>query len=71
MTKTEIIEKLKDILLIQEEVNSEFPVKIDSLASLLLIQFYDEHFNFRLSSETLSRVQKIGDLVDLVKDKLE
>jgi len=71
MTKTEIIEKLKDILLIQEEVNSEFPVKIDSLASLLLIQFYDEHFNFRLSSETLSQVQKIGDLVDLVKDKLE
>ena len=71
MTKTEILEKLKDILLIREEVDSDFPVKIDSLASLLLIQFYDEHFNFRLSSETLKRVQKIGDLIDLVKDKLE
>lgn len=71
MTKTEILEKLKDILLIREEVDSDFPVKVDSLASLLLIQFYDEHFNFRLSSETLNRVQKFGDLVELVKDKLE
>jgi acyl carrier protein len=71
MTKTEIIEKIKDILLIQEEVDSDYPVKIDSLASLLLIQLYDENFSFRLSSETLGRIQKIGDLVDLVKEKLE
>lgn len=71
MTTKEFIEKIKDILMIQDEAEAESYVKIDSMASLLLIQFYDENFDFRLTSEKLKQIEKIGDLIDLVKDKLK
>lgn len=71
MTTKEFIEKIKDILMIQDEAEAESYVKIDSMASLLLIQFYDENFDFRLTSQKLKQIEKIGDLIDLVKDKLK
>jgi len=71
MTTKQFIEKIKDILLIQEEAGLEYYIKIDSMASLLLIQFYDENFNFRLTAEKLKQIEKIGDLVDLIKEKLK
>jgi acyl carrier protein len=70
MTKNELIEKVKDILLIEDEVDTEYSVKIDSLASLLLIGFYDENFEFKLTAENLKQIQTIGDLINLVKEKL-
>jgi acyl carrier protein len=70
MTKQEFIDKIKSILLIEEEAGLDYNVKIDSLASLLLIEFYDENFAFRLSSETLKKIRTIGDLYELVTDKI-
>jgi acyl carrier protein len=37
---------------------------------MLLIQFYDENFGFKLSSGIINEIKTIGDLVDLVNDKL-
>lgn len=71
MTINEFIEKMKDILLIQEEAGLDYFIKIDSMASLLLIQFYDENFSFKLTSEKLKQIEKLGDLVNLVKEKLK
>lgn len=70
MTKKEFIEKIKDILLIEGEAGMDYYVKIDSLASLLLIEFYDENFEFKLTSETLKQIKTISDLVELVKEQL-
>ena len=70
MTKKEFVEKVKDILLIEGEVGNEERIKIDSLASLLLIGFYDENFGFKLSADTLTGINTIGDLVNLVEDQL-
>jgi len=71
MTQNEFIEKVKDILLIEDKVDTEFPVKIDSLASLLLIGFYDENFDFKLSADNLKSINTIGDLLNLVKERLD
>lgn len=70
MTKKEFIEKIRSILLIEDEAGLDYPVKIDSLASLMLIEFYDEHFGFRLSYEMLKQIETIGDLYELVKEKV-
>jgi acyl carrier protein len=70
MSKNEFINKIKDILLIEGEVGTDFYIKIDSLGSMLLIQFYDENFGFKLSSGIINEIKTIGDLVDLVNDKL-
>lgn len=70
MTEKQLIDAIKDILLIQEEVTPGYKIKVDSLASLLLIQFFDENFGFRLTSEKLNQIQKIDDLINLVKEKL-
>lgn len=70
MTKKEFIEKIKDILLIEGEAGMDYYVKIDSLASLILIEFYDENFEFKLTSETLKQIKTISDLVELVKEQL-
>jgi acyl carrier protein len=70
MTKNEFIEKIKEILLIEDEVDMDYNVKIDSLASLLLIEFYDENFGFRITSETLKKIKTLSDFVLLVKEKL-
>lgn len=70
MTKKEFIEKIKDILLIEGEASMDYYVKIDSLASLILIEFYDENFEFKLTSETLKQIKTISDLVELVKEQL-
>lgn len=70
MTKLEFIQKVKEILLIEgeEEVNSF--IKIDSLASLLLIGFFDENFGFKLTANALKQIKTIGDLEELVKEQL-
>lgn len=70
MTKHEFIEKVKDILLIEGEAGIDYYVKIDSLASLLLIAFYDENFGFKLTSEALKQIKTLSDLVNLIKDQL-
>jgi len=70
MNTKEFIEKIKDILLIEEEAGSEYFVKIDSMSALILIQFYDENFDFRLTSEKINQIKRIGDLIELVKEKL-
>jgi acyl carrier protein len=71
MTEKEFIEKIKDILLIDENVGLDYSVKIDSLANLILIQFYDEYFEFKLTSEKLDQINTIGDLAELIKEKLQ
>ena len=59
MTKQEFIDKIRDILLIEEEVDMSYSIKIDSLASLMMIEFFDEKFGYRLTSETLSQIKSI------------
>jgi acyl carrier protein len=70
MSKNEFIEKIKEILLIEGEVDKNYYVKIDSLTNLMLIQFYDEYFHFKLTSEALNQIKTIGNLIDLVEEKL-
>jgi acyl carrier protein len=70
MTKNEFIEKVKEILLIEGEIGESSFIKIDSLASLLLIGFFDEYFHFKLSSHVLKQVNTIEDLAELVKEHL-
>jgi len=71
MTKNKFIEKIKDILLIEGEAGIDYFVKIDSLASLMLIEFFDENFDFKLTSETLQQIKTIGDFVELVDGRLQ
>jgi acyl carrier protein len=70
MIKSEFIEKIKEILLIEGEIGFNHQIKIDSLASLMLIEFYDENFGFRLTSDLLSKMETVGDLYKLVKDRV-
>jgi acyl carrier protein len=70
MTEKEFIERIKDLLLIEGDADIDYFIKIDSLANLILIQFYDEYFGFKLTSETLNELKTIGDLIQLIKEKL-
>jgi acyl carrier protein len=71
MSEKEFIERIKDILLIEGEVDLNSFIKIDSLANLILIQFYDEHFRFKLFADTLNQAKTIGDLASLIRDQLK
>lgn len=70
MKKKEFYEQIKDILLIDENINENTGIVVDSMASLLLIAFFDENFSVTIPHHKIKTLEKISDLVELVGEKL-
>lgn len=65
MKKEQFFEEVREILLIEREINEDTDIEIDSMASLLLIAFFDENFSKTISGEQIKKVIKTSDLIEL------
>lgn len=66
MNKDRFIEEIKEILLLEDEnINEETPIEVDSMSSLLLIAFFDEHFSETITQEKIKELKKVSDLVEI------
>lgn len=63
MKKTELFEEIADIFELEEEVNEETTISVDSLALLSLIALFDENFGMSLTAEDVAKVTKVSDLM--------
>lgn len=70
MKKNEFYDEIKEILLIDEKIDENTDIEVDSMASLLLIAFFDENFSVMISHEKIKTLKKISDLVELAENKL-
>ena len=68
MKKEKYIQEIKEILLIDqdEKINNDTPIHIDSMASLLIIAFFDENFSKKVSSEDIKRIKSIDDFIGFI-----
>jgi len=66
MNKNHFFKEIKDILLLEDEnVNEETKIEIDSMASLLLIAFFDENFSKTISQEEIKEIKEVNDLIKI------
>lgn len=72
MKKQDFLKEIKDILLIDEDLNENTGIEVDSMASLLLIAFLDENFNRLVDEKTITSIKSVSDIVEIVgKNNLE
>ena len=65
MKKSELFEEIADIFELEEEVNEDTPIGVDSLAMLSLIAMFDENFGMQLTGEDTKNVSKVVDLMKI------
>lgn len=66
MNKQDFILEVQDILLVEESLNEDSVIIIDSMANLLLIAFLDDSFGKTVDSETIGKVNTVSDLIEIV-----
>lgn len=66
MEKEKYYEELKEILLLDVEINEETGIEIDSMGSLLLIAFLDENFNKTISQERIKDIKSVKDITHII-----
>ena len=75
MTKYELLEEIKETLQRDEEISFAMVLEDieewDSLANISMISLYDQLFGVIVTSETIEECKTIGDLVQLVDDKID
>ncbi|WP_318343164.1 hypothetical protein [Flagellimonas baculiformis] len=70
MKKKEFIEEIKEILLLEDaSVDESTEIEIDSMASLLIIAFFDEKFGVGITQEEIKGLTKISDFIDFIGRK--
>ncbi len=71
MKKEDFLKEIQDILVLDEELNMNSPIEIDSLGNLMLIAFLDENFEVRVTAEVIKKINNVSQLVNLIgKDKI-
>ena len=75
MTQQELLTYIQDALQRDDELKVEMNLQDleewDSLAIVSLISLYDTHFRISVTGNTLRDCQKVGDLITIVKEKLQ
>lgn len=75
MTQQELLTYIQDALQRDDELKVEMNLQDleewDSLAIVSLISLYDTHFGISVTGNTLRDCQKVGDLITIVKEKLQ
>ena len=75
MTQQELLTYIQDALQRDDELKIEMNLQDveewDSLAIVSLISLYDTHFGISVTGNTLRDCQKVGDLIAIVKEKLQ
>lgn len=75
MTQQELLTYIQDALQRDDELKVEMNLQDleewDSLAIVSLISLYDTHFGISVTGNTLRDCQKVGDLIAIVKEKLQ
>lgn len=75
MKKDELLEEIQEALQRDDELSLDMRLEDldewDSLAIISLIALYDDLFSVLLKNEHLLKCESVGDLVNLVKDKID
>ena len=67
MDKKLLIEELCEILLI-EEINFDDEIEIDSMSSLMLIEFFDTHFGISLNKENIDEFHTLNSIIEFIRN---
>lgn len=66
MEKDVFIEGIKDILEIDDEIDASSPVVINSLETLSIIAYIDQHFEKQLKAADLKQASTVYMLMELI-----
>ena len=67
MKKELFLEEIKEILLLEEtNITADTSIEIDSMASLLLIAFFDEKFSKSITQDEIKEMKQIDDLINFI-----
>ena len=67
MKKELFLEEIKEILLLEEtNITADTSIEIDSMASLLLIAFFDEKFSKSITQDEIKEMKQINDLINFI-----
>lgn len=80
MERTEIVEKLTAIfrevfaesnLVLNDEMTTNDVEKWDSLSHMLMITTVEEQFNVKFRLKELNKLKKVGDIIEVLAEKLQ
>lgn len=80
MERTEIVEKLTVIfreifaepnLVLNDEMTTNDVEKWDSLSHMLMISTVEERFGVKFKLKELNKLKKVGDIVEMLAEKLQ
>lgn len=67
MKKELFLEEIKEILLLEEtNITADTSIEIDSMASLLLIAFFDEKFSKSITQDEIKEMKQVNDLINFI-----
>lgn len=67
MKKELFLEEIKEILLLEDTtITTDTSIEIDSMASLLLIAFFDEKFSKSITQDEIKEMKQIDDLINFI-----
>ncbi|MDV7137588.1 hypothetical protein R3X28_01805 [Maribacter sp. TH_r10] len=70
MKKEHFFEEIKGILLLAgQDLDENTDIEIDSMSSLLLIEFFDENFSKTISETKLKQLKRISDLIEIAGEE--
>lgn len=79
MNRTEIVEKLTNVfhdvfgdnsIVLNDEMTSADVEKWDSLTHMLMISTVEEQFGIRFKLKELNKLKKVGDMIEILQEKL-
>lgn len=79
MNRTEIVEKLTSVfhdvfgdnsIVLNDEMTSADVEKWDSLTHMLMISTVEEQFGIRFKLKELNKLKKVGDMIEILQEKL-
>lgn len=74
MTQREFLEKLADVMQMEEVPSAEFKLSDtdywDSVSQMSMLAFFHKYFGINVPIEDLAMVENVGDLLDIARSYL-
>ena len=66
MKRIDFLSEVKEIFLIEEDLNENTGIEVDSMAALLLIAFLDENFDKKINDKGIKKIKSVQDIIDII-----
>ena len=66
MNRNEILNELKEILMIGSDFSIHEPIDIDSLSTLMIIEFFDDKLNQKITREDIASFTTLEEILNYI-----